>query len=214
LVEAFQKTNQFSVRIVCTPAQTISAGQRIISIAQPSTTVDMYLRQENANLVFWFRDPLSVGHAALAWNIPDIFLARQPRDILFSYNGSNLSLYINGRKDLHTYDLGPGTRLVELIRWGRTPELDEYNYAYDALIFIPAGALLGLAATRKGPRDIAVYALLAAGFLLPPWLFELTLSRTSGGPFSLGAPVLALCLLVAASLWINADRPVLERHFN
>jgi hypothetical protein len=174
----------------------------------------MYLRQENANLVFWFRDPLSVGHAALAWNIPDIFLARQPRDILFSYNGSNLLLYINGRKDLHTYDLGPGTRLVELIRWGRTPELDEYNYAYDALIFIPAGARLGLAATRKGPRDIAVYALLVAGFLLPPWLFELTLSRTSGGPFSLGTLVLALCLLPAASLWINADRPVLERHFN
>ena len=91
----------------------------------------------------------------LAWNIPDIFLARQPRDILFSYNGSNLSLYINGRKDLHTYDLGPGTRLVELIRWGRTPELDEYNYAYDALIFIPAvGASPGSPGSPcKGVRE-------------------------------------------------------------
>jgi glycopeptide antibiotics resistance protein len=206
LAETLQKTNHFSLRVVCIPAETGSPVERIFSIAQPSGLVDMYLRQENANLVFWFRNPLSVGHASLAWNIPNAFIAGQARDILFSYNGANLSLYINGRKDSHSYSLGPGARLAELIRWGRPPELDEYNYAYDALIFIPAGALLGLIATRKRPRDFAGYSLLAAGFLLPPLLFELILAHTIGRSVSLGTPVLTLCLLVSASLWINADR--------
>ena len=74
-IQAFQQTNQFSLLISCTPAAS-SADQRILSFVQPSGAADLLLRQEDANLVFWFRNPLSARHAQLAWNVPKYIFCR------------------------------------------------------------------------------------------------------------------------------------------
>jgi hypothetical protein len=206
LIAAFQKTNHFSLLFACAPAENAPFGQRIISIAQPSGVADLVLRQDGTGLVFWFRNQISAGHAQLAWNIPDAFIPGQPRDILFSYDGSNLSLYMNGTKDPHVFVLGPGTRLAELIRRIKSAELEGYIYIYDALIFIPAGALLGIAVTRGDRRNIAEYIIVAVGFLWPPWLFERFLAQISGRSLSFTSIALCLILALAGSLWINSDR--------
>ncbi len=204
-IQAFQHTNQFSLLIACTPA-TSSAHQRIVSFAQPSGSTDLLLRQENTNLVFWFRNPLSVGHAQLAWNITDIFFAGQPRRILLSYDGSKLTLYVDGRRDPHVYILGPGARLAEIIRRIKPPELEGYNYAYDALIFFPAGALLGIVIKRIRNGDILSYLAVVALFVLPPWSFDEVLATLTGRPLSFQTMVLGLVLAIAGSIWINSDR--------
>jgi hypothetical protein len=204
-IQAFQHTNQFSLLIACTPA-TSSADQRIVSFAQPSGVADLLLRQENTNLVFWFRNPLSVGHAQLAWNITDIFFAGQPRRILFSYDGSKLALYIDGRRDPHVYILGPGARLAELIRRIKPAELEGYNYVYDALIFFPAGALLGIAVKGLKSRNLLSYFAVGVLLLLPVWIFAEILSHFSRRSASFNTMALCLVLAIAGSLWINSDR--------
>ena len=206
LVEAFQKTNQFSIRVVCTPAETFAVDERIVSIVEPSGLVDLHLGQDSTHLILWFRNALSAGRAALSWNVPNAFVAGQPRDILFSYDGSNFSLYVDGSKNPHSYALGPGARAAALTRRIRTAELEGYNDVYDALIFFPAGALIGLAAFRKSTRSAGVYLFLIVAFLLPPFLYDQILSHVSGRPDSLGSVILCLVLLIAGSLWINADR--------
>ncbi len=50
----------------------IGTGQ-IISISRSPSFTDLTLKQEEANLVFWFRSPLSVKHAILAWYVPNVF---------------------------------------------------------------------------------------------------------------------------------------------
>ena len=206
LVTDLQHTNQFSVRIVCVPAEIDGVDGRIVSISQASGLVNLNLRQEDANLVLWFRSPLSVRRSQLAWYVPDVFEPDRARDILYSYDGSDLSLYIDGNKVPRPYRLGPGTGLAHFLRRIRTSELEGYDYLYYCGVSLPAGFLLGIAARRLKSRFSGYFFWLGVGFVLPPLLLELMLVRVSGRSVSIGYVVFSFLLAVGGSLWINADR--------
>jgi hypothetical protein len=167
LIANLGKTNQFTLRVVCTPAQGTGGDGRIISISQPSGVPDLVLRQEDSSLAFWFRNPLSASHSLLAWIIPGVFTANRTRDILYSYDGSNLSLFIDGKPELLTYRLGAGTALAKSVRLVKAGELEGYNYIYYALVFCFPGAILGIAARNLSPLKFTAWVWLACGFLIP-----------------------------------------------
>src|ERR1700723_824984 len=144
LIANLPKTNQFSVRVQCTPAQVGGSEGRIISISQPSGFADLTLHQVDANLVLWFRNPLSASHAILAWSFPGVFTVGRTRDILYTYDGSNLSLFIDGKEEPLTYRLGPGTALAKSVRRAKPGELEGYNYIYYILVFCLPGTILGM----------------------------------------------------------------------
>jgi VanZ like family len=214
LVANLQKTNQFTVRVVCTPAQVGGSEGRIISISQPSGFADLTLHQKDGNLVFWFRSPLSANHSILAWNFPGVFTVGQTRDILYTYNGSNLSLFIDGKEEPLTYRLGPGTALAKSARRVKSGELEGYSYIYYALIFCFPGAILGIAARNLDPPRVAAFLWLACGILIPGMLLEWILVSTSGRSFSVDYLGLSVLLAAASFLWINSDRWTLVRHQN
>ncbi len=99
LTQELKRTNQFAVRAICTPADVADLDQIIVSISQVYGTPDLYLRREEADLVFWFRNPLSMHRSLLAWRVRSVFAPGQTRDLLISYDGSNVSLYVNGKKE-------------------------------------------------------------------------------------------------------------------
>lgn len=206
LIANLQKTNQFTVRVVCTPGEGVGSDGRILSISQASGFSDLTLRQEGVDLVFWFRNPLSVSHAILAWYFPRVFTAGRARDILYSYDGSNLSLSIDGIREPLTYRLGPGTALARFLRVVRPSELEGYNYIYYILVFCPAGAMLGIAARKLIPLNFSAGLWLATGFLIPAVLLERILVSTSGRSFSYDYIGLSGLLAVGGFLWINGDR--------
>jgi hypothetical protein len=142
----------------------------------------------------------------LAWYVPNVFATPQRRDILYSYDGSNLSLFIDGKRESHVYRLGPGTGLARMLRRVKPVELDGYADIYYAAVFSPAGVLLGIAARRLSARNIAGWSSLVFGLLAPPWLLEHLLISESGRFFSLQYVLLSLVLLCGSALWINADR--------
>ena len=206
LIANLQKTNQFTVRVLCTPTQGGGGEGRIISISEPSGSADLTLRREDANLVFWFRNPLSANHAILAWYFPGVFTAGRTRDILYTYDGSNLSLFLDGKQEPLTYRLGPGTALAKTVRRVKAGELEGYNYLYYALVFCFPGALLGIATRKLPPPGAAAYFWLAGGILIAAILLEWILVSTSGRSFSFDYLGLSLLLAVASFLWINSDR--------
>jgi hypothetical protein len=206
LVADFKRTNQFAIQVACAPKQVHGVDGRIISISRRSGLIDMQIRQENAGLVLWFRTPLSVKHSLLAWYIPGVWAADQMRDIVFSYDGSDLSLFVDGEQDVHRYRLGPGTSLARVFRTVSPPELDGYNDIYYALVFFPGGILLGIAARNLYPQDCPGSALVALGCLLPSLLLEYTLVLVSGRPVSFRYMALSLFLAAGGMLWINLDR--------
>jgi glycopeptide antibiotics resistance protein len=206
LVKDLQETKRFSVRVVCVPAEVEGSEGRIVSISRRQGQVDLAVRQEDANLVFWFRTPLSVRRALLAWDIPEIFARNQTRDILFSYDGSNLSLYIDGKKNPRMYQLTPGAGLAQLLRLVKPSELEGYNYIYYSLVFIPGGSLIGIAARRLSRQKLDEVLVPVIGLLMPAIFFELMLIWISGRTFAFGNLLLSILLAISGSLWINADR--------
>lgn len=202
LVDDIRKTNRFCVHIICAAAQTHSGNGHIISISRSPWFADLTLRQDESTLVFWFRTPVSVKRAILAWYVPNVFTDTQARDILYSYDGADLSLYINGKKSARPYRLGPGTALAGLVHTVRPAELEGYNDIYYALVFFPVGIILGLAEPRMRASNVAILLTIALGSVL---LLELVLVQVSGRPVSAWNLLLSLSLLVAGYLWIRSD---------
>jgi VanZ like family len=211
LIANVEKTNQFSVRVRCIPAQVTGSEGRIISISHPAGIADLTLHQVGPNLVFWFRNPLSANHAILAWNFPGVFTAGRTRDILYTYDGSNLSLFLDGEQEPVTYRLSVGTALAKTVRRVKAAELEWYNYIYYALIFCFPGALLGVAARNLHPPKAAAFLWFVGGILIPAILLEWILVSTSGRLFSFDYLGLSVLFAVGSFLWINSDRSTLLR---
>lgn len=205
LVDDIRKTNQFSVHVICAAARPHSGDGHIVSISRYPWFADLTLRQEGPDLVFWFRSPLSIRRAILAWYVPNVFTDSQLRDILYSYNGADLSLYINGKKTERPYRLGPGTGLARLLRKVRPAELEGYYDIYYVLVFFPAGIILGLAVRPPFRSNLSILLPFVLSFLLPVALLEFILVWVSGRPVSVWNLCLSFLLLVGGFLWIRSD---------
>jgi glycopeptide antibiotics resistance protein len=208
LTREIQKTNQFTVHIVCTPAEIQNADRRIFSISRSAENVNLHLRQEGTNLVLWFRNPLSERRSILAWYVPRVFEVGQMRDILASYDGADASIYVDGKKVPGGYHLGPGASLMHSFYFVHTADLGGYVVVYETLIFLPAGLLIGIAARRWAAQKATGRLLLAECLFLPPALLELLLVRVSGRSIWVENILLSLLLCIAGAILVNADRCV------
>jgi len=205
LVADLQKTNQFAIHLICAAEETHNGRGHIISIARSPFLADLTIRQEESNLVFWFRSPLSAKHAILAWYIPNVFSDTQARNLLYSYDGSDLSLFINGKKSSRLYRLGPATSLARVLRMVRPAELQGYNDIYYSLVFFPAGIILGIAAQKYTHSTAANRLAVILFLLLPGFLLEFILTRVSGRPLWISNTLLSIGLMLAGFFWIRTD---------
>jgi len=203
LAADLRRTNQFSVRAVIIPDTVTSTG-RILSLSEPSGFSNLYLRQEDTGLVFWFRNALSVKRSALAWDIPNVVAAHQRRDVLFSFDGSVLRLCIDGKR-FPEYRLSPGTAFAQFLRHVKPSELNGYEDIYYAVLFLPVGALLGLTLRKAPSRRVPGILLSAVGLIVAPLILELILMRVSGRTPSVGNLVQSALVVIVGLLWINAD---------
>jgi glycopeptide antibiotics resistance protein len=205
LADDLQATQQFALRMRCKPDEVAGMDGRIVSIAQASGSANLELRQQGSNLVFWFRTRLTKKRSTMTWSIPNTFTNDQARDILFSYDGLALSLYIDGKKVHRGYQLGPGVALARFVRRIKANESEGYQYIFYTLVFFPAGCIVGFAWRKVAARPIARSLLIALGILLPALLYEILLVRWGGQAMSLENIALWVLIALAGSLWINAD---------
>ena len=205
LVQAITQTNQFSLHIVCTPAQSDGTEGWLISISSDAGFGDMELHQDDDELVLWLRNSVTRRWHRINWDHEDIFSAGEKRNILFTYDGSTLKAYIDGREQRGYFQLGPGTTLATLIGRASNMELVGYEYIYLAIVFFPAGCLLGFAQRRSHHGFARRFLLLSLGAVIPALLLEALLVHLSGRPVSIGNIVLSSILVVAGAFWINVD---------
>ena len=167
--------------------------------------MNLVLDQKGTHLGFWFRNPLSVKRPRLAWDVPNVFVPDQVRNLLISYDGSRLALYVDGRKEGRPYELGPGAGLAALPHGIKSGELDGYHHIFYAIVFFPPGCLLGLGwgklVSQAGPR----LAVMLLGMLVAPVLFEICLAFGGSASVWLGNIALSMLFALAGALWINAD---------
>lgn len=205
LVADFQKNNQFAIRVICKPAETAGVDGRIVSISSRSGRSDLQIQQEDSSLVFWFRTPLVNGPAALPWDIPNVFAAGRQRDILFSYDGSAASLYIDGSSHPRQYRLGPSAVLAHYFRRMKPSELSGYSDIYYFFVFFPGGALLGMASQPMHVRRMAGFLFPALALVIPAVLLQYTLALVGNRSASLRGAAFSILLSAVGWFWINSD---------
>ena len=206
LAEDFQRTNQFSLHVVCTPADSTNMEESLVYIWQLYEIPNLMLRRDGADLALWFRSPLSMHRSFLTWRVRGVFVPGQPRDILVSSDGSNVSLYLDGQKASRNYHLSPGAAFIHKFARIYSYSMDGYLVLYDTLIFFPAGMLLGAIARKEPSRAPAWRLLLFLGILLPPALYQFILVQVSGKSISWREIIVCLMLTLLGAWFINADR--------
>ncbi len=205
LIRRLKTTNQFAVNVVCTPATSHQAAD-IVLLGNSSERPNFELSQQGTALFFSLQTPLSDKRSFLDWQMPNVFASGEKSNILVSYDGSALAVYVNGSRSSRPYRLGPGVALAHQFFRVKSAELDGYTVVFNSLLFMPIGLLLGMTIRKIGPWKASGTSLLILGLFLPPPLLEFFLTHTSGRPFSPGALALSLSLALVGFVLINADR--------
>ena len=205
LVNQVERTNRFALHVLCQPGSADARNRRVVVIAQLSGAINLELSQKGTRLIFWFRNPLSAKGPRLTWDVPNVFAPNQLRNLLLSYDGSRLTLYVDGQEEGRPYLLDPGTGLALHLRRIKSGELNGYHHIFYTMVFFPAGCLLGL-----GWRELASHAGLRVmvallGVLAVPVLFEICLAFAGNASVWLGNIALSTLLVLAGAFWVNAD---------
>ena len=206
------RSNQFAVLIHCVPGLDDDTDGAIFAIATLSGKSDFDLRQEDSSAVIYIRTGLeSSRKAVLAWRVPKVFFTNVSRSILFSYDGAQGFLYIDGKKISKSYYLSPGVALVGKVIRTKTYELVAYSGLYESLVFLPVGFLLGLG-VRKLSRRNSIYKLgIPLSLVLPAIILEALLVEVSGRRPSVLQLASSVSLTVAGMIWMNLDSPESHR---
>jgi len=205
LASAVHQTNQLTVLVDCMSSRANDTDGAILALTNPSGKSDLFLRQDHSVLVITLRNGLEYRKAALDWRIPGAFVANVRRTLVFTYDGSQGAVYVDGEKEGRSYYLSPGAALVQLFIRIKTDELVAYSVLYDSLVFLPIGFLLGLAG-RIIPRSNPFRKLyLGLGIVIPAILVETLLVLTSDRPVSTRQLTLSIGLTIAGMMWINLD---------
>jgi hypothetical protein len=204
LTREIGKSSQFTIHLVCAPAEPENA--RIVSLSRSAASVNFNLRQEGSTLVFWFLNPLSETRSNLAWYARGAFEAGKTRDIVASYDGADAFLYLDGNRVPQTYRLGPGASLMHRFNFIQTDDLEASAIVYYTLVFLPAGLLIGVEAREWSQQKISDRWILAIGWALPAVLLEVFLAGMSGRRIWPVNIVLSLVFGLVGMLLINADR--------
>ena len=206
LVNQVARTNRFSLHVLCQASPAVARNRRIVVIAQPLGPMNLELDQKGTQLGFWFRNALSAKRPRLAWGVPNVFAPGQARNFLISYDGSRLTLYLDGRKEGRAYELGPGAGLAALLHGIKSGELDGYHYIFYAIVFFPPGWLLGLGWRKLASETVLRLGLMSLGVLVVPFLFEICLAFGGSASLWLGNIALSMLLVLAGAFWANTDR--------
>jgi hypothetical protein len=158
------------------------------------------------NLIFRFRTLLAKNSSEPSLIAPNVFQPNRMRDILLAYDGSELSLYLDGKRDSHGLVLGPGAALFRRMFRLRMYNLRAFEVFYRLILFIPLGALLAFLSRRIGRDAWGKWATTAIAVVVFPLVIELTLTMVSGRSFRWTALFIGVGLTLAAMLIMNSDR--------
>jgi len=205
LAREIQKTNQFTVHMVVTPAAVDGASGRIFSLSQSLNNINFHMRQDGKNLVLFLRDPLSETGSMLAWPVRGVFEAGKTRDIVAVYDGSYAFLYVDGTRIPRVYRLNPGAALAHHFLLIKTADLGGFVLVFETLVFLPAGILAGWNAANWAARKFTAIAVLGFGLLLPAVAFEVLQMMASGRGIWPANIAMSVVFGLAGVLYMNAD---------
>jgi hypothetical protein len=206
-VQTVRTSNQFALRVFCEPSVITGIDAPIVSIsARKMGLTDMGIEQIDSNLIVLLRNLASGNRYVLSWPIRNVVEANRSLDIVFSYDGSNGRLYVNGSPS-GDFILGPG---AVLYRYFEGPQIsvamDACNSIYYLPLFFPMGVLGGIASKSILRRAFAFELFYLGGTFLAAVFLEFVLVNIGGRPVSFKYVAVSIIVAIAGRFWIGCGR--------
>ena len=185
LTKRIVATSQFTIGIVVATGDTIQTGPaRIISLSEDTGHRNFTLGQSGSDLIFRLRTPFSEENGVKPiLTVPGIFSTINPHNLIITYDGSALLLYVDGKLSSYSLEFNPGTVLFCSLFPQSTYSVKGYkamHYVYSALIFVPLGILMTLTVKIMRKQFFIQIIINSIAILLPSLLFEGILISVSG----------------------------------
>jgi VanZ family protein len=195
LNQKLRKSNQFTIGGTVATANTLQRKPaRIISLSKSNTERNFTLGQQDTDLIVRLRTPISGENAAYIIKvIPEIFADTNPHQIIITYTGFVLYVYVDKLQNLYSFNL------FEML-----PKSDKILYY--GLIFIPLGSLLEIITTLS-QKGFILYPLLFAGILLPSLIVEVILASDSSRSIQLENFLLSILITALTVLTFKLRLP-------
>lgn len=198
-------TSQFTLKITLATADTNQSGPaRIISFARDPKNSNFALSQHRDGLVFQLRTPLTGknGRNRLLY-VPGIFANKAMQNLIITYNGSILKLFVNGTQHPRVLALTPWVDIpLRYLLSYKMLDFLIFKCTFYALIFIPFGFIVLNLFRGAFEMTIQHRWMLSAVLILPSLFTELSMmfpaqQNFNKGNFILGFlfTILPFCIL-------------------
>lgn len=188
LANELQRTNQFTLYVICSPANTLQKGPaRIVAFSLGPDYRNFALGQDGEKLIFRLRTPFTGEFGTPPQlEVPGVFNSTDLRRLLITYDGITLRLYVNGSYSPYSLRLspGPGITIMSYLTPLDPQRLREYSTLYYVWIFVPLGCLLAGIVRKSNPPSTSALLLMGSGTLLPAGVLELILSGINCQPIN------------------------------
>jgi concanavalin A-like lectin/glucanase superfamily protein/VanZ like protein len=200
LVEEIMKANQFALKIGCTPAAHSRPG-RILSLSKDHDDLDFEMGQEGANLVLNLRTPITgVNGRQPELVVHDVFPNASLHDLVVTFDGSKLQVYVDGLLRPESLDLNPGTALAAKLFRIRPEEMKGFGRMYYGMVFLPLGCIWGLLSRSNRRWPFTAFLFVSVGFLMSA-ILEVTLMGIRGGALNTGNLLVGTFLIIGSG-WV------------
>ena len=187
-------SSQFTLITTVATNKTNQTGPaRIVSLSGDTGHRNFTLGQDENNLIFRLRTPLTGENGYPECIVEDIFSTTDPKNLIISYNGSVLHVYVDGVNNSHTFELSPGAVAYSHLFPIKISFLRGYKIIWYAIIFIPLGILISIK-NKRPKRPITPIGV--SWMLFPAFILETILVIVSGRDFMLRNIFISMVLTV------------------
>lgn len=162
LALALKKESRFTLAIYFTTHDLKQHGPaRIISYSEDTGNRNFTLGQDNQDLIFRLRTPLTGDNGVVPeLRVSDILIDNEPHSVIVSYEGSRISLYFDSVDNSHLLNLNP--RVLSFSRLNTAQlayDLLKYKGIYYAMICVPLGVFIALL-TYGVMKNLSIYSII------------------------------------------------------
>lgn len=201
LTQRTMDSSQFTLIVTVATNKTHQTGPaRIVSLSGDTSHRNFTLGQEENHLIFRLRTPFIGENGYPECIVEDVFSTTDPRNLIISYNGSVLQIYVDKASNPYTFEFSPGAVAYSYLFPIKPSFLTGYKIIWYAIIFIPLGILVSIK-IKKPITPISV-----SWIVLPAFALETILVIVSGRDFILRNILISLVFAVGPLVLLGMVR--------
>ncbi|MCF6149767.1 MAG: hypothetical protein E3K37_14020 [Candidatus Kuenenia sp.] len=182
LTQRIVETSQFTLGISLATRNTSQTGPaRIISLSEDTGCRNFTLAQLKTDLIFRLRTPLTGRngtHPELI--VPEVFSSTNLHNLVITYNGSVLHLYIDGVLNPNKLELTPGGISLRYLFHPDRYHLVCYKIIYYLIIFAPLSMLYSITVKSISGRYVIKKFIICGAIILSSFIVEAILMSLRG----------------------------------